>query len=936
MKWYRLLALFITFVAALLIGAVVFKYLEETYHPGVPAPETTTPRPEGDELAVVEDFVSRKNLCVTSEELFELIDAVQQVRSASINQDFVNVTENVKNGTRRTPYKIGFFDSFFFCGTIATTIGYGHIYPFTDAGKVFCIAYALVSIPLTLFMLAGIGGKLGNANRWVENRVKRVIRRPYLIRVFMVLFIIIFGLGLFCFVPAYHHPCTVGEVEQPGRSVLRLHHAQHRRFGGHVCGAKPCQGTLALRPFGTRGAGLCWIVVGLSFLATVFDLIAEAMRGLKERLEEEMRSNQHLRQVTDFAGKFGHEAKDLAGKVGKVGSEVAHVASMPVKGIKKMAQGEGSKEKIKDGKETGKDDKKKGKDDKKKKATTPSEEDAIVGTEGSYKKTGSHENLPELDVPNGPEIPAQSQEVATDDQKIPQEGIQMEDIPVKEEGETAKKSPEDQPTDSTNQASDDTASPDVKELETKEPVKQEVPDMKPEVPKGKPEVPKGKPEVPKVKPEVPIGKPEVKEVTPEVPEGTSGEPEVIPAVPEAAIQSNENAAKPQEAEPAKVEHVDETSGSQEKTAGSEKESPAGKDDTAAAAEATETQDSTAKKQEDLDRFIVNMKWKSLAGLIVTFFLYLMIGAFVFMGVEKQPYVGNLTEVKMNFLRNKSGSIDMEDLDAFVEEVLQSVGVKTAIPPANFTAKPWPFYEALFVCGTMVTTIGYGHITPKTVGGQIFCAVYALFGIPVTLFMLTGIGEKLSNVSRFVEKKVRKRVSNQKLIRIINLLMSLVFGLGLFCFLPAYLFTIVEGWEYHTALYFVFITLTTVGFGDYIPAQHHHDHQAHDPYTDAVYKTAVFCWIIVGLTFLAGMFNLISEGLKELKNKVEDATMANLNTVKRLTTMAIDRGKSRDPSPHRSSSDLSESDQQPILSLLSSASSEKHLKVPQEANNGTSR
>ena len=71
-----------------------------------------------------------------------------------------------------------------------------------------------------------------------------------------------------------------------------------------------------------------------------------------------------------------------------------------------------------------------------------------------------------------------------------------------------------------------------------------------------------------------------------------------------------------------------------------------------------------------------MKWKSLAGLIVTFFLYLMIGAFVFMGVEKQPYVGNLTEVKMKFLQNKSGSIDMEDLDAFVEEVLQSVGVKT--------------------------------------------------------------------------------------------------------------------------------------------------------------------------------------------------------------------------------------------------------------------
>ncbi|CAH1255253.1 KCNK10 [Branchiostoma lanceolatum] len=616
MKWYRLLALFITFVAALLIGAVVFKYLEETYHPGVPAPETTTTatttsRPEGDELSVVEDFVSRKNLCVSSEELFELIDAVQQVRSAaSINQDFVNnVTENVKNDTRRTPYKIGFFDSFFFCGTIATTIGYGHIYPFTDAGKVFCIAYALVSIPLTLFMLAGIGGKLGNANRWVENRVKRVIRRPYLIRVFMVFFIIIFGLGLFCFVPAY----IIMYVEKWSYldSIYYVFITLSTvGFGDMVVARDPVKEHWAYDIL-YKIAVLCWIVVGLSFLATIFDLIAEAMRGLKARLEEEMR------QVTDFAEKVGHEAKDLAGKVGKVGSEVAHAASMPVKGIKKMAQGEGSKEKLKekDEKEKGdkekgdkekeKDGKKKGKEDKKKKASTPSEEDAIIGTEGSYKRTGSHENLPEL--PNGPEIPAQSQEVTTDDQNIPQEnGIRMGNIPSKEEAETAKQSQEGQPTEPTNQPSstDETVPPDVKKVAAEEPdVTQEVPDVNREVPKVKPEIPKGKPEVPKGKPEVPKGKPEVKVVMPEVPEVTSVVPEVTPTAPQPVTQSNENAAKPEEPEPAKVEHVDETLGAQEKTTDAEKESAAGKDDTAAGAEAKEIQDSTDKKQEDLDRLI---------------------------------------------------------------------------------------------------------------------------------------------------------------------------------------------------------------------------------------------------------------------------------------------------------------------------------------------
>ncbi|XP_019645231.1 PREDICTED: titin-like [Branchiostoma belcheri] len=610
MKWYRLLALFITFVAALLIGAVVFKYLEETYHPGVPAaPETTTSRPEGDELAVVEDFVSRKNLCVSAQELFELIDAVQQVRSASINQDFVNnVTETAKNDTRRTPYKIGFFDSFFFCGTIATTIGYGHIYPFTDAGKVFCIAYALVSIPLTLFMLAGIGGKLGNANRWVENRVKRVIRRPYLIRVFMVLFITIFGLGLFCFVPAY----IIMYVEK-WSYLDSLYYVfitlSTVGFGDMVVAQNPVKEHWAYDIL-YKIAVLCWIVVGLSFLATIFDLIAEAMRGLKERLEEEMRSNPHLRQVTDFAGKVGSEAKDLAGKVGKVGSEVAHVASMPVKGIKKLSQ----KDKDKEDKEKEKDGKQKTKDDKKKKATTPTEEDAIVGTEGSYRKTGSHENLPEVGVPNGPEIPAQSQ----DDQNIPQEGIQMENIPSKEEAETAKQSQE-QPTEPTNQvpSSDETAPSDVKKVATEEPdVTQEVPAVKPEVPKVKPEVPQEKPEVPKEKPEVPKEKPEVPKEKPEVPNEkpdvpkvkpevnvASEAPEVTPEAPEQVTQSTESAPKPEEAEPAKVEHVDETLGAQESTAGAEKDSAAGKDGTTVGADANEPPDSTDKKQEDLDRLI---------------------------------------------------------------------------------------------------------------------------------------------------------------------------------------------------------------------------------------------------------------------------------------------------------------------------------------------
>jgi hypothetical protein len=42
-------------------------------------------------------------------------------------------------------------------GTVITTIGYGNMYPVSNTGQLLTIVYAMVGIPLTLYVLASLG-----------------------------------------------------------------------------------------------------------------------------------------------------------------------------------------------------------------------------------------------------------------------------------------------------------------------------------------------------------------------------------------------------------------------------------------------------------------------------------------------------------------------------------------------------------------------------------------------------------------------------------------------------------------------------------------------------------------------------------------------------------------------------------------------------------
>ena len=146
--------------------------------------------------------------------------------------------------------------------------------------------------------------------------------------------------------------------------------------------------------------------------------------------------------------------------------------------------------------------------------------------------------------------------------------------------------------------------------------------------------------------------------------------------------------------------------------------------------------------------------------------------------------------------------------------------------SDFTSSVnWEFTSSLLFVTSLVTTIGYGHISPLTQFGKFLAIVFSMIGIPLTLTLLSTLSSLLlrSPVRRFetslaiIATRMTSK-ANVLMVRLTHLIILTIILLIICFFIPAYLFHRLETeWTYLDSVYFCYISLTTIGLGDFVPA-----------------------------------------------------------------------------------------------------------------------
>lgn len=234
---------------------------------------------------------------------------------------------------------------------------------------------------------------------------------------------------------------------------------------------------------------------------------------------------------------------------------------------------------------------------------------------------------------------------------------------------------------------------------------------------------------------------------------------------------------------------------------------------------------------------------------------MLLGAAVFSALEYEKHLDEKKKYREIYHRLKQ-KYNMTDND--VDDLAKYLHKRRHI---EYALDPWSFAGSVYFTSVTITTIGYGHSVPQTYQGKIFCMLYAMIGIPLNLTMFQAIGERMGVLMSVLLRKLKRGLGLKHTD--VSLIQLVAVGLLIwttFLLAGAAMFTHYESWDFFHSLYYFFVTLTTIGFGDMVALQEIEMLSERK----TLYIAATMIMIYTGLTIASSVINLLVMRLMELQ------------------------------------------------------------------------
>jgi len=125
-----------------------------------------------------------------------------------------------------------------------------------------------------------------------------------------------------------------------------------------------------------------------------------------------------------------------------------------------------------------------------------------------------------------------------------------------------------------------------------------------------------------------------------------------------------------------------------------------------------------------------------------------------------------------------------------------------------------YFESLQYLQSVAFTVGYGHISPACHSGKVYTFIFAYVTLPLVFYILYLLGTKIHRLVLNLESIVLK--SSSLVRRLITILALDLLILIVFMIIPAGIVHRIEPcMDFGTSFWYLFATITTIGFGDVI-------------------------------------------------------------------------------------------------------------------------